>query len=296
MRYRNWLVLGLALGGAALASPASAANGHYVPGVEGLNGAMVPPPGLYYRGYLARYEIDSLRDGGGDAAPGRNRGEVTALVNRLVWITDRQILGADYGVEAILPVVDTSLRFGGVGLDDGDSGLGDLFLSPLVLGWHGERWDAVFAAGQWLDTGDHAADRPASPGKGFDSTMLTLGGAWHLDEARRWTVSALSRYETHGRQSDTGVTPGDSLVVEWGLGHRLASGLTLGLVGYDAWQLEDDSGAASGDKAEQHAIGVEAGVFWPALGLGLNAALYHEYDNRAAPQGDLLRLTLTQAF
>ncbi|MBF8222959.1 SphA family protein [Halomonas sp. 328] len=297
MRYRNWLAAALALGGAAFATQASAANGHYVPGVEGLNGPVVPPPGLYYRGYLAHYRIDSLRDGGGDAAPGRNRGEVTALVNRLVWITDRQFLGADYGIEAILPLVDASLRFGGVGLNDSDSGLGDLFLSPLVLGWHGERWDAVFAAGQWFDTGDFAADRPASPGKGFDSTMLTLGGAWHLDEARRWTVSALSRYETHGRQSGSGVTPGDSLVVEWGLGHRLDSGLTLGLVGYDAWQLERDSGAAaSGDKAEQHAIGVEAGVFWPALGLGLNGAFYHEYDNRAAPQGDLLRLTLTQAF
>ncbi|WP_445004461.1 SphA family protein [Halomonas mongoliensis] len=297
MQYRNWLALGLALGGAAVASQASAANGHYVPGVEGLDGPVVPPPGVYYRGYLAHYTIDSLRDGSGDAAPGRNRGEVTALVNRLVWITDRQFLGADYGVEAILPVVDASLRFGGVGLNDSDSGLGDLFLSPLVLGWHGEGWDAVFAAGHWFGTGDFSADRPASPGKGFDSTMLTLGAAWHFDEARRWTFSALSRYEVHGSQSETGATPGDSLVVEWGLGHRLDSGLTLGLVGYDAWQLERDSGVAvSGDKAEQHAVGVEAGAFWPTLGLGLNAAYYHEYDNRAAPQGDLLRVTLTTAF
>ncbi|GAA0582446.1 transporter [Halomonas salifodinae] len=297
MQYKEWLAATLALGGCALSTASLATNGHYVPGVEGLNGAITPPPGLYYRSYLVHYDIGSLRDGRGEAVPGRNGGEVTALANRFVWMTDTRLLGADYGMDAIVSIQDISLRFDGVGARDSKNGVGDLFLSPLILGWHGERWDAVFAAGQWLDTGDHAADRPASPGKGFDSTMLTLGGAWHFDDERRWTFSALSRYEIHGSQSEAGITPGDSLVVEWGLGHRLDNGLTLGLVGYDAWQLERDSGVAvPGDKAEQHAIGVEAGGFWPALGLGLNAAYYHEYDNRARPQGDLMRVTLTKAF
>lgn len=297
MRHMHWLAAALALGGGALSTTSLAANGHYVPGVEGINGASAPPPGLYYRGYLVHYNIDSLRDGSGNAAPGHNGGEVTALANRFVWMTDRRVLGANYGLEAIVPIQDISLRFDGVGVRDRDSGVGDLFLSPLILAWHSERWDAVAAAGYWFDTGDFAADRPASIGKGFGSTMLTLGGTWYLDSERSWSLSALSRYEIHGEQDDTGITPGDSLVVEWGLGHRLDNGLTLGLVGYDAWQLERDSGAAaSGDKAEQHAIGAEVGYFWPALGLGLNGAFYHEYDNRAAPQGDLLRLTLTKAF
>lgn len=299
MRYINRLAAALALGGCALSSSTWAANGHYVPGVEGLDGPVVPPPGLYYRGYLVHYDIDSLRDGRGDALPGDNSGEVTALVNRFVWMTGKTFLGADYGVEAIIPIQDVSLRFDGGGVRDGDSGVGDLFLSPVVLGWHGERWDAVAAAGYWFDTGDFSADRPASIGKGFGSTMLTLGGTWHFDADKRWSFSALSRYEIHGSQSETGITPGDSLVVEWGLDHQLADGFKLGLVGYDAWQLEHDRGVAPGasnDKAEQHAIGAEAGYFWPALGLGLNAAYYHEYDNRAAPQGDLLRITLTSAF
>lgn len=299
MQYKTALALGLALGGGALASAALAGNGHYVPGVEGLDGAVVPPPGLYYRGYAAHYDIDSLRDGQGDALPGDNRGEVSALVNRVVWMTDRRFLGADYGMEVIVPVLETSLDFGVAGLDERDSGVGDVFLGPVVLGWHGARWDAVFAAGRWFDTGDFDADRPTSPGKGHDSTMLTLGGAWHFDAERRWSFSALSRYEIHGEQVDTGITPGDSLVVEWGLGHRLPSGLTLGLVGYDAWQLEADEDVPAGlpdDKAEHHAVGAEAGYFWPTLGLGVNGAFYHEYDARDRPRGDLFRLTLTKGF
>lgn len=299
MQYKFMLALGLALGGCALSTTTLAAKGHYVPGVEGLDGPVVPPPGLYYRGYLVHYDIDSLRDSEGDALPGDNSGEVSALVNRFVWMTGQTFLGADYGMEAIVPVQETSLDFSIAGIDDHDSGVGDVFLGPLVLGWHGERWDAVAAAGHWFDNGDFSADRPASIGKGFDTTMFTLGGTWHFDAEKRWSFSALSRYEVHGEEDGTGITPGDSLVVEWGLGHQLASGLKLGVVGYDAWQLEKDDDVAPGlpnDKAEQHAVGAEASYFWPSLGLGVNGAYYHEYGNQDRPEGDLFRATLTKGF
>lgn len=285
----------------ALPLPALAANGHYAPGSEGLGGPQVPPPGVYYRGYGAYYDIDDVVDRDGDAIPGSNRGGVTALANRFVWITDKKVLGANYGVETIIPVVRVSLDFDGLGLDTSDSGVGDIFFGPVVLGWHGEQWDAVAAAGIWLDTADFDAADPSSVGKGFRTTMLTLGGTWHVDAERRWSLSALSRYEIKSEQDDTGITPGDSWLVEWALAHRLANGLELGLVGYDAWQLEADSGAASGDKLEKHAVGLEAGYFWPELGLGLSGAAYREYDVKAgsagvAPEGDLLRVTLTKAF
>lgn len=299
MKRQDVLALMTVVATVPLALPALAANGHYVPGVEGLNGPVVPPPGFYYRGYLVHYDINSLRDASGDSVLGDNSGEVTALANRFIWMTGKKFLGADYGIEAIVPVQRTSLDFAVAGIDESESGVGDVFLGPVVLGWHGERWDTVFAAGYWFDSGDYAADQPASIGKGFGSTMLTLGGTWHFDAAKTWSFSALSRYEIHGEQDETGITPGDSLVVEWGLGHRLGNGLSLGLVGYDAWQVESDSGLAPGApsaKAEQHAVGAEAGYFWPALGLGLNAAYYHEYDNRNRPEGDLMRLTLTKGF
>ena len=57
----------------AIALPAFSANGHYVPGVEGIGGAAVPPPGIYYRGYFVHYDIENLRDGGG------SRGSATIL-------------------------------------------------------------------------------------------------------------------------------------------------------------------------------------------------------------------------
>ncbi|GGE65403.1 hypothetical protein GCM10011533_17230 [Streptosporangium jomthongense] len=295
MKYKKALTLAGLIAAAPLSSPALAANGHYVPGVEGIGGPAVPPPGVYYRGYLVHYDIDNLRDGQGNKAPGKNTGEVTALANRFIWITDKTFLGANYGMEAIVPLQDTSLNFRGLGVKDSDSGLGDIFIGPVVLGWHGQQWDAVFAAGHWFDTASYEPTEPASIGKGYGTTMLTLGGSWHFDADKRWSFSALSRYEIKTEQDDTDITPGDSWLVEWALSHRLDSGLNVGLVGYEAWQLERSKGTAA-DKAEKHALGAEVGYFWPHLGLGLNGAYYQEYNNEAGPEGDLLRLHLTKVF
>jgi hypothetical protein len=50
-------------------------------------------------------------------------------------------------VEAIVPVMRTSLTINAAGISDSRSGVGDVYLGPLVLGWHGPQWDAVAAAG-----------------------------------------------------------------------------------------------------------------------------------------------------
>ena len=184
--------------------PAVFING-YTPGVEGLQGASVPGPGVYYLGYLVNYDIDSLRAPGSSAdIPGRNTGTVTALANRVVWMTGHKLLGADYGMETIVPVMRTSLTFNTPGISDSRSGVGDVYLGPLVLGWHGPQWDAVAAAGLWLDNASDS--HPASPGKGFKSTMLTGGLTYYFDGAKTISGSALARYEFNGKK-DGGFRP-----------------------------------------------------------------------------------------
>ncbi|WP_417615395.1 SphA family protein [Oceanisphaera sp.] len=280
-----------------LASPAAlAVTGHYVPGVEGIKGSSVPPPGTYYRGYAVQYEIDQLNDDNGDALPGSNTGSVTALANRLIHITDKKFLNADYGFETIIPIQHTSLDFNIAGLDSSESGVGDIFIGPVVLGWHGQQWDAVFASGVWFDTA--SSSEPASPGKGYKSAMITLGGTFYPDAAKSWSFSALSRYEINFDDKDD-IDRGDSWQVEWGLGKRLDNGIELGLIGYDGWQLEENEGAGprfTPGKVEKHALGLEAGYFWPSLGFGMAAAYLNEYQVKNGPQGDMFRINMTKVF
>lgn len=280
------------------ASVCAQAGGHYVPGVEGIMAASVPPPGMYYLGYLVNYSIDELRAPGSNTVPLSNTGTVSALANRLVYITNTQFLGAHYGVEAIVPVLRKSLNFNAPGISESNSGVGDIYIGPLVLGWHGANWDAVAAAGLWFDNA--SSDAPSKPGNGYKSTMLTGGGTYYFDDAKTWTGSALMRYEMNSRQAN-GIKPGNQVSLEWGFGKSIGP-VQVGLVGYDQWQTSDDSGAgAAAGQAERHAIGVE--VVYPLMkeaGVMFKAAYYDEYSAKggSAPQakGSTLRFTFVKAF
>ncbi len=279
--------------GLLLASPATAyaVNGHYVPGVEGIKGASVPPPGTYYRGYAVHYDIEQLTDSKGKAVPGSNVGKVTALANRFIHITEHKILGADYGVEAIIPVQHASLDFEAAGVNSSKSDLGDVFIGPVVLAWHGQQWDSVFAAGLWFDNA--SSSKAASAGLGYKSFMYTLGGAYYFDAQKSWSFSAVSRYEVNGDKK--GLDQGDNFLVEWGAGKRLANGIELGLIGYNGWQL-DNNEKQHDAKKQKHALGVETGYFWKNYGFGVNVAYLDEYKTENSTKGDMFRIQLTKAF
>lgn len=284
---------------AALAVALSAsAGGHYVPGVEGIQGASVPPPGTYYLGYLVDYNIEQLKSPGtSNDIPGSNTGTVVALANRVVWISNTKFLGADFGMETIIPVLGTSLTFNTPGISDTQTGLGDIYLGPVVLGWHGANWDAVAAAGFWLDNA--SSSTPAAPGKGYKSTMLTGGATYYFDAAKQISGSALMRFETNSEKAN-GFKPGNQVTVEWGIG-KVMGPVQVGVVGYDQMQVSNDSGpGASGNSSSRHAIGAEVVLPILSAGVFLKAAAYKEYRSEAGSNpetmGNLFRFTFVKAF
>jgi hypothetical protein len=287
----------LALAG-ALTGCAALAEGHYIGGVEGIQGASVPPPGVYFQSYLVNYDIRSFQaPGSNKRLPSRNTGTITASANGLVWISPYQFLGADYGVQAIVPVLRVSLDLGAAGVSDRRTGVGDIYLSPLLLAWHAERWDTTVAVGAWLDNGTSSG--PAKLGKGYAATMLTAGATYYFDPARTLTASALTRYEFNGR-NDAGLRPGDQLTLEWSLAKRFDA-FQAGLVGYSQWQTTGDRGAAAnGRRTHRHALGAEIVYPVPSAGLTLKGAFYKEVYVQAGldaqPKGNVLRFTLIKAF
>ena len=282
---------------AGLGATAAVAGGHYVTGVEGVQAASVPPPGLYYLGYLVDYNIDNFRaPGSSDNLPGHNRGTVVALANRLAWITNQKVLGADYGMEAIVPLMRQSLTINAAGISDSRTGVGDIYLGPLILAWHGAQWDAVAGAGLWLDNA--SSNNPASPGKGYKSTMFSGGMTYYFDGAKTTTLSGLARYERN--LSKNGYRAGDQVSLEWGLGKSLGA-VTVGLVGYSQWQTSDDKGpGASSDRHGRHAIGGELTYPVPGAGMFLKGALYKEFSAKGGtgpePKGNMLRFTLVKVL
>jgi len=275
----------------ATLSLSAQAGGHYVAGVEGIQAASVPPPGTYYLGYLVDYNINQFKDTAGNQVPGANTGTVVALANRAVWISPYKFLGADFGMETIVPVVRTSLT--ATFANDSQTGVGDVYLGPVVLGWHGSNWDAVAAAGFWLDSAD--STKPTSAGKGYKTTMLTGGATYYFDADKKIAGSALMRFETNTQQAN-GITPGNQGTLEWGIS-KVMGPVQVGLVGYDQVQLSSDSGTgAIGNLSSRHAIGAEVVLPIMSAGVFLKAAAYNEYSSVGGPIGNLLRFTFVKAF
>jgi hypothetical protein len=269
------------------------AEGHYVPGIEGVKAASVPPAGNYYVGYYVNYDAD-LKVAGNKIG----KAKVNALAHRFVHMSHKKVLGADYGAELIVPMLNKDITVTGA-YDKSKFGVGDVYVGPLVLGWHGDRWDAAAAAGVWLDT---ASDSElASAGNGYRSTMLTAGGTRYLNADKSVSASVLGRYESNSRRKATGIKAGDQVSVEWGIGKKYPSTWETGVVGYDQWQVSSDDGVgASSQKAHRHAIGLEASHPVKSLKGLVKAAYYHEYDTKSGngpvTDGDVLRVNFVKPF
>lgn len=293
---QNWMLAGLCATGLMWSADAQAGEqGHYVHGVEGIKAASLPPPGLYWRWYNVFYQSSTLKDKNGNSLPVGLDAEVFATVNRLIWMTNTKILGADYGLDIIVPLVNTDLDLKTPGLDFDKFGLGDITIEPMLLSWHGPNWDAAAALGFYLPTGSYNAANPASPGKNFWTTMFTLGATWYPDPQKAWSLSLLSRYETHSERDGTNVRLGDDFHFEWGVGRKVTDLMELGVAGYAQWQVTDDRGTGTTpDRDRVFGIGPELVTVIPALKASLSVRGVYEFGAEDRPEGSIIALTLTK--
>lgn len=272
---------------------------HYTNGVEGIRAASLPPPGLYFRLYNVYYSAGDLKDTNGDSL-GDFDLDVFAVVPRLIWVSEYKLLGADYFADVIIPLVNTdvSLGMGNATLFDDDKfGLGDIAVEPFGLSWHGDRYDASFAAGVYLPVGEYDETEPASPGLNYWTGMITAGGTYYLDQAKTWSASILARYEFHGENDDTDMTNGDDFHFEWGIGKKLAQFWEIGAAGYCQWQVSDDSGKGATDSRDRvYAAGPEINYFIASLKTNATLRYVTEFGAEDRSEGDLAALIFTHIF
>lgn len=247
----------------------AAAQSHYFPQLSPIRSEIALPmfPGVYYsnvnmylpmKGSLSRTVL-------------RNRVPVDldidvpafGSLNAFLWQTGEKVLGADYAVMALFPTFIQATpaarlevgRFLGRENSGNAFGLYDLYVSPLMLTWRGDNHQFSFNYGFWAPTGGNT-------GLGYWEHQLQVGANVFVDEEQTWSLSALGTYEINTPSIRRDYTKGNYFTVEWGVVKNLDPNITLGLVGYDTWQVSGDSGPAVGRlynpvRDYQHAIGGE---------------------------------------
>ncbi len=246
----------------------------YPNGAEGFMAGALPPPGNYFINY-AGYYSGEFQDGDGNKVDGV---EVDALFNalRIVHVTEKKIWGGDLAFAALLPLVDQEIDTP-VGTMD-DSGLGDLVLTPFIVGWHRPNLHTIFAVDLFLDTGDDDI------GAGYN-TVEPLFAVTYLND-NGFEASAKFMYSIHTENSDTDYQSGDEFHMDYTFAKHKEQ-WAYGVGGYYVKQLEEDEvdGSKNGVEGQVFAIGPQ--VKWDGGEKGTFIfKWHHETDAESRFEGD----------
>jgi len=270
----------------------------YPLGAEGIDAASIPPPGLYLRWYTFEIHATTLRDSTGNTVPVGFNVNVLATAPRLIWITKKKFLGADVGMDLLVPIEDINLKIAAESFKQNSVSIGDLYIDPVLLSWHGKHYDAAVAPSFFAPTGTWDPQSATKAGSDEWTIMPTFGATWYPDAKKKWSASALGRYEFHATKEDVAVKMGDDFHVEYGLANAVRPTLKIGAVGYTQWKVTEDSGKDvtwdASVKDRVFASGVEVMKVFPKQMFFVQLRGLLEYGARGRSQGQAVILVLTK--
>ena len=280
-------------------------RGVYPTGMNATNAGAAPAPGWSYSNlFIVNSRDERVGSGGETLATGQQ--SVLLDLNTFAWGSANSILaGARFGATATVILSKNSLESDLEGSLGGGSGLGDLFVQPVILGWTNGQYDWRAAYGIVAPTGHFEAGAGGNVGAGYWTHALSSGVTFHLSEERRDALSAFLMYELHGKQETTDVSPGDTLTLDASWMHASSRWadrrLQFGAAGYAQWQVSDKSGpGVTPEEARDHyrvyALGLAASM-GPAGGRSSFAVkLLREFDARSTFEGYSFQVSATFSF
>jgi hypothetical protein len=108
--------------------------GHYIGGATGLEDGSAAPPGFYGTFFPVVERVNALKGPGGATIA---KPDINLVANMVAYAvtTQKKILGANYGLSVIFPVVNTRFTANLFNASAESAGLSDIYFAPIVLGW-----------------------------------------------------------------------------------------------------------------------------------------------------------------
>jgi hypothetical protein len=297
MRLRGQVFLFLAVLLVTVASHAQY-KGDDIPGLLGLQSGTQAPPGLYVGNVVWVYPTDTIKDNHGNTV-GQQRASLTSTANVILveLVTNFKLLGANVGFEAAIPFIKNRIQLNSLDVSSGFA-FTDMFVSPIVLGWHRKRADIMAGYNLYIPTGRFSAGGNNNTGLGMWGNEFFVGPTIYLDQKKLWSVAGTFALEFHTDKKGTSINVGDMATIQGGVGrtfYRKVSGpipqiFNLGAAYYAQFKVTGDSGsdippALRGFKDRVFGLGPEFNVFFPKPRITMLIRYEPEFGARVRTEG-----------
>lgn len=260
-------------------------------GAEGLLAGALPPPGVYLLTYYQNYTASNFVGSDGHTLIPDFDIDAKAIVPRLVWMTNQQLLGAQVGFYAAQPLVDLRLKM--AGQSDHNSGLGDLIFAPM-LGWHQGNHHWAAAVETIFPTGDYDQEDLANIGKNYYTFRPIL--AYTFSQPKGWDISTKVSYSFNTENKDTHYQSGEYIAADYSIGYKLNPNLSLALQGYAFKQTASDEVSDVNVGFRGQALAYGPGLHYQKDGWALEAKYLKETAVENRPKGDATWLKFVWSF
>lgn len=291
--------MGALLGALALPFRPTAAQqlGYKLLGSAGIDAGVQPPAGLAIVSQTLHYDASELRDRQGNVVP----------IDGLSMKATGSALGVSYTSKtkrapyltfaAGLPVARIRVSSDDPATSLNGYGFSDVFVQPVKLGWRQRRYDVVTAYVAYVPTGHFEPRSGVSPGRGYWTHQLSLGGALFADSTRTHRISALASYERNTRKRGIDIRRGDMFQIQGGAGASVKRLAMIGLAGFALWQVTPDEGAdipvkLRGERTRVFGLGPELDLAIPQWKTRVALRAEREFGVTSRPRGTVLALSL----
>jgi len=230
-------------------------GGAYPNGAEDFMSGAVPPPGFYYINYTVGYFSDVFADSKGKDSVPNFKLTVFGNVSRLLYVSDKKILGGNWGMHILIPVMSVDVRTPAG--KDSKFGLGDIFVDPCIISWHSKNIHSAAGIEFIIPTGAYDKDDIAKIGRNYWTIEPVFAVSFISDNG--WEISGKFMYDINFENDATDYKSGQEFHCDYTVGKRINEKWTAGIGGYWYTQITDDkqNGVKVGDgnKGKVFAIG-----------------------------------------
>lgn len=218
--------------------------GHYVGGFTGLDNGTTAPPGFYAAGFGLIEPVQSIKGPNGNTVLKPDI-KVTGAIVVYSYTTQKKILGAEYGIMFMTPILNTRFNSNLFDKSAQSAGISDILFTPVNLGWTKGQANYTLNYSFYAPTGAFDPSSALNTGLGFWEHQVEGGMSLSLDKKKLWNASALTTWEFNHSKMGEDLKPGPIFTGEYSLGHRFFKyQMNAGFVGYASQKLSTDTGSA----------------------------------------------------